>query len=611
MMKFLSLLIFLLLAGSASAQEGTDQQLAQYYYNAGEFAKALPYCQKVYAKDPNKFNFTRYYDCLLQTNSDKDAEKLLKRQMNNDRSNLEYPVMLGEFYESHAREKEAQKLYQELISDYSGSSFTLLELYRAFKSKGKYDLALQSLERGRKTLKENYPLNLEFAEMYSILGQPEKMVDEYLGFIDIDPAYGYVVQSALSQKVDLGAENSPEYEMLKQKLLERTQKKPNDFVYSEMLIWLFTQKKQFQAALVQAQALDKREKGGGRRVYDLGTMCVQNKVYDVARKAFKYIVDLGEDNPMYYEAEFALLNTRFLEITQNRNYEQSELTETLAEYNRTLARVGKNRSSVRLISELAHIQAYYANQSLEAKNLLEEALKIPGLTNIQEAEVKMLLADILVLRDDIWDASLLYMQVDKDFKYEPIGFEAKFKNARIFYYDGDFDFAQNQLDVLKQSTSKLIANDAMKLSLLITDNYGLDSNFTAMSQFARADLLLEQHQYGEAFRIFDSIVTAFPYHGLADEILLRKGIAMENQGKWAEAVVYLNDLLKYHSDDILADDALFRLGSIYENNLPDKEKAIECYKKILFEYKGSLYTIEARKRLRILRGDAQAGDDNL
>jgi tetratricopeptide (TPR) repeat protein len=610
-MKLLSLIFILFLATIARTQEGTDQQLAQYYYAAGQFEKALPYCQKLYAKENNKFNFTRYYDCLIALENEKEAEKLIKKQISTDRNNLEYPVLLGEFYENHDKAKDANKIYQDLITDYSTSTFTLLDLYKAFRNKGKYDLALQLLEKGRKSLKENYPLNIEFAEIYNITGQPEKMIEEYLNLIEIQANYAPSIQSVLTQRIDFSKEISPEYDLLKQKLLEKSQKKPNEFVYAEMLIWLFTQKKQFASALVQAQALDKREKGAGQRVYELGNMCVQNKVFDVARKCFKYVVDMGEENDLFYEAEFALLNTHFQEITQNRNYASEELTSTLNDYQATLNRVGKNRSSIRLISELAHIQAYYANQTLEAKNLLEEALKIPGITQIQEAELKMQLADILVLRDDIWEASLFYMQVDKDFKYEPIGFEAKFKNARIFYYDGDFKFAQNQLDVLKQSTSKLIANDAMKLSLLITDNYGLDSNFTAMSLFATADLLLEQHQYEKAFFLFDSIVKAFPYHGLADEILLRKGIAMENQGKWTEAVVFLEDLMKYHADDILADDALFHLGDIFENHLEDKEKAIESYKKILFDYKGSLYTTEARKRLRALRGDAIDPEDNL
>ncbi len=229
---------------------------------------------------------------------------------------------------------------------------------------------------------------------------------------------------------------------------------------------------------------------------------------------------------------------------------------------------------------------------------------MPGLTDMQKAEVKMNLADVLVLQDDIWQASLYYMQVDKDFKYETIGHEAKFKNARIFYYDGDFKFAQSQLDVLKQSTSKLIANDAMKLSILITDNLGLDSNYVAMNLFANADLLLEQHRYEQAFGLYDSILTAFPYHGLADEIYLRKAQAMQQQGKWQEAVSFLEKIVSQHSDDILADDALFQLGELYEKHLNDKEKAAEYYKKILFDYKGSLLTVEARKRFRALRGDA-------
>jgi tetratricopeptide (TPR) repeat protein len=215
----------------------------------------------------------------------------------------------------------------------------------------------------------------------------------------------------------------------------------------------------------------------------------------------------------------------------------------------------------------------------------------------------MKLADIHVLHGDIWEASLFYMQVEKDFKFETIGHEAKFKNARIFYYDGEFDFAQSQLNVLKESTSKLIANDAMKLSIMITDNFGLDSNYQAMMWFAQGDLWVEQHRYLEAFTLFDSIILTYPYHSLGDEILLKKSDAMMLEGNWSESIRFLEELLKYHGEDILADDAVFQLGDIYETHLNDKEKAAEYYKKILFDYRGSLYSEEARKRFRAIRGD--------
>jgi tetratricopeptide (TPR) repeat protein len=423
--------------------------------------------------------------------------------------------------------------------------------------------------------------------------------------------YLQTVQTILSRQIDFAEADEKTYEIVRTSLLERIQKRPDSFVYNEMLIWLFIQKRNFSAALSQAQALDKRTEQTGSRVMELGKICVENRMYDVARKAYQYVKGLGESLPNYYAAENALLNVRFLEVTTNRNYSTVELNATLAEYNQVIKRIGKKRQAIELLIEMGHIMAFYGDKADSAILLLNDALNIAGLTDIQKAEVKMQLADIHVLHGDIWEASLLYLQIESDFKFEPIGFEAKFKNARIYYYDGEFDFAQSQLSVLKESTSKLISNDAINLSLLITDNFGLDSNYQAMNWFAKADLLIEQHQYTEAFSLFDSIITTYPYHSLGDEILLRKSKAMQLQGEWTKAIAYLEELLKYHGTDILADDALFQLGDIYQFQLNDPEKAAEFYKKILFEYKGSLYGIEARKRYRELRGDKLTEDEEI
>lgn len=610
-MKLILSLFLIFILGSFQAQEGTDLQLAQYYFSNGEFEKALPYCKKVFEKDNSKFNFNRLYECFLNTSNEKEAEKLVKKQISTHKDDFDYPMLLAELYQKQENLKAANKIYQELIDENAKSRFAVVDLYQTFRKRNKPDLAMQTLEVGRKSMKNDYPLHIQFAEMYLLNGQTDKMIEEYLDFLEIQPNSLDLVQTSLSKNIDFTDDNKAEVGLLKEKLLEKVQKKPNETIYAEMLIWLFIQKKQFTSAIQQAQALDKREDNDGFRVLEIGNMCMQNKNYQDARKAFKIVVALGEDRQFYFQAEYALLNSRYSELTEQRNYSTEEVNETLKEYQVVLDRLGVNRKSFEIIKEIAHIQAFYGNKSEQAVTLLKQGLEIPGLTNMQTAEFKMLLADIYVLLDDIWESSLLYMQVDKDFKFEPIGFEAKFKNARIFYYDGDFKFAQSQLDVLKQSTTKLIANDAMKLSILITDNYGLDSNYTAMSKFAQADLFLEQHQYAKAFELYDSIMKDFPYHGLADEISLRKAQAMQQQGKWHEAVFYLEDLLKYHADDILADDALFQLGSIYENNLLNTEKAIEMYKRILFEYKGSLYTAEARKRYRALRGDKIEAEDEL
>ncbi len=585
------------------AQEGSDQQLAQYYYANGEFGKAVSYYQRLFEKENSKLNFNRYYECLIKTENFKEAEKIIKKQIAENKTNYELKVMLGEFYDQTNAPEKATKLYEDLIDELIPNPSLIIQIYQAFKGKGKSDFAFKTLEKGRKILKDSYPLNLQFADYYYSLNQLDKMIVEYMDLLDSQSNYLEEIETTISRQIDFSKESDVTYDLIRQKLLERIQKKPNELVYSEMLIWLFIQKKNFNAALIQVQAIDKRENEQGRRVFELGTICIENKEYETARKAFQYIIQLGADQIYYFEAEKCLLNTRFLEVTTNRRYSKEDIEATIIEYENALNRIGKKRTSLQLIMEMAHIQAFYANQVTAAISNLQEALKMPSITDIERAEIKMKLADILVLKGDIWEASLYYMQIDKDFKFEPIGHEAKFKNARIFYYDGEFDFAQSQLSVLKESTSKLIANDAMQLSLLITDNFGIDSNYTVMSWFANADLLIEQHRYDDAFVLFDSIVKKYPYHSLSDEILLKKSRAMQLQGKWNEAVIYLEDILKYYKEDILADDALFQLGDIFENQLNDKEKAIEYYKRILFDYKGSLYSVEARKRYRTLRGD--------
>lgn len=607
-MKYCLLLLLVFISLGLKAQVDTDMQLAQHYYSSGDFEKAKIYYVKLYEKDPSKFNFLRYYDCLIQTNDKKEAEKVLKKQSNAHRYDIEYQVILGQFYEENNETDKAQKLYSSLIEDLQADPNSIISLFNAFKGKGRNDLALSTIEKGRKLLKGTYPLHFQFAELYGATGEKDKMIAEYLDLLDFHSSYASSIQSLLSRQIDFSADESKEFDLMKNALLERIQKRPEESVYSEMLVWLFIQKRNFSGALTQMQALDKRLNEQGRRVLDLGRICVENKEYETARKCFKYVTNLGTDQLYYYQAETALLNTRFLEVTTNRNYSKEELDATLLEYKTTIDRVGKKRSSISLIIEMCHIQAFYANQASSAITTLTEALTIPGLTDMQKSEVKMELADIHVLHGDIWEASLYYMQIETDLKFEPIGHEAKFKNARIFYYDGEFDFAQSQLSVLKESTSKLIANDALKLSILITDNFGLDSNYQAMTWFANADLLVEQHRFDEAFILYDSIIKTYPYHSLGDEILIRKSKAMQDQGRWSEAISFLEELLKYNGEDILADDALFQLGDIYENHLNNKEKASDYYKTLLFNFKGSLYSVEVRKRFRQIRGDQNLDD---
>ncbi len=431
-MKFRLVFFFWLFSLSLSAQESTDQQLAQYYFSRGDFEKALPYCQKVFQKENSKFTFTRYYECLLKTKKEKDAEKVLKKQVDLFTDELPYKVLLADFYETYEEPKSAQKIYQKLIEENASSSIRILELYALLKSKGKTALSFQLLEQGRKQLKDAYPLHLQFADYYASQKLTEKMIDEFLDLLEIKPEQMEQIQASLANYIDFTQDNNPSGEILRNALLDKVQRKKGDIIYDEMLMWFYTQKRQFALALNQAQAMDKRTKGDGSRVFDLANLFIQNRDYILARKGYEYLIKQGQGSPFYFQAEQSILHTRFLEITEQRNFTQEAIIQVISEYNTSLQRLGKNRNTLTLLKEQAHIQAFYANYADSAIVLLETALKLPGISGMQVAEIKMLLADVYVLKDDIWEASILYMQIDKDFKFETIGFEAKFKNARVF-----------------------------------------------------------------------------------------------------------------------------------------------------------------------------------
>ena len=607
-MKNLIILTFLFRFFLCAAQSETDIQLAQHYFTSGEFDKATSYYEKLYTSQSTKVYFTRYLECLMQIKDYKTAEKTIKKHISQNKNDKEIQVILGQFYEDIDEPQKSIKVYEDLLSSFSNDPGEIINLYQLFIGKGKFDIAKKVLDKGKK-IASYYPFNFQYADLYSLTGNNRLMLEEYIDYLLIQPTMAETIQNAISSRVDLSQSDGKDYLILKEILLQKIQVDNSNFIYAEMLIWLFVQNKNFSAAFTQVVALDKRIQGDGSRVLDLGTICLENKSYAIARNCFNYVIALGIDNQYYIESQKLLLNSRFIELTTNRAYNQSEIDATLADYNVALTRLGKTKFTIAILNEQAHILAFYADRASEAIIILQDAILIQSLTDIQRAQLKMQLADIEVLKGDIWEASLLYMQIDKDFKFEAIGDEAKYKNARIFYFDGEFDFAQSQLNILKESTSKIIANDAMHLSVSITENFGLDSNYTAMTWFSSAELLIEQHKYLEAYTLFDSIQYNFPFHALADDILYRKAKAMEMQGKWTESCLLYEDILKFHPKDIFADDALFRLGDIYEQILLDKDKALEYYKKLAIDYKGSFYGAESIKRIRILRGDKNVEED--
>ncbi len=585
----------------AFAQPSTDDQLAYQFYQNKEFDKALVYYENLYNKKSNQQYYLPYLNCLLEIKDFKKAEKVIKKQIKQNPDNLNFVVDLGKLYFKAQETDKAKSSWEQAVKSIRTDD-QVFNTAGAFITINQYDLAIDTYLKGRKISQNNYPYSFELAEVYNMKGDKLAMISEYLDILEMNDSYIQTVQNALQTTFNNDA-NPQQNELLKTELLKRIQRNPDKTIFSELLIWMQIQLKDWEGAFVQAKALDKRKKEEGARVMGLAQLFTQNESYDIATRAYQYVLAKGKNNYFYTDAQKGLLNAAYQKITTKGNSTSLELTELEKNFQITINELGKAANTVDLMKKLAHLQAFYLNETAEAVALLEEAIALPQIEPHLRADCKLELGDILLVTGDIWEASLRYSQVEKEFKHDAIGQEAKFRNAKISYYTGDFKWAQSQLDVLKGATSKLIANDAMDLSLLISDALAIDSNTAPLMIYSRADLLAFQNKDDVAILTLDSINTLFPNHALADDILYKKAKLEIKHGKYTEAAGFYEAILTNYGTDILADDALFNLADLNENQFKNNNKAKELYQQLLEKYPGSLYVVEARKRFRKLRGD--------
>lgn len=594
----IALVLIACLAATAPVQAQNPNLANQYFIN-GEYAKAATIYQQLLEQDDrNEYFFNRYIDCLISLEDYDTGDKAIKKRIKKEPRNYALYVTYGSLLEKAGRMPEAEEQYDLAIKNMPPDFNSVSRLANLFTGKSRYDYATKTYETGAQLLKDPNRFAFNLGELYRRKGETGKMIEQYLNSIADDPTKTGTVQTLLSRYL-----SPADFEELQAQLYERIQKTENpDFI--ELLAWSFVQTKDYKSALRQYKALDRQFNENGRRIFQLAETAADAKDYDTAVEAYNYIVGLQNiNNPYFFAAIKGSLDCRRRKITEGFSYTQAELLTLEKDYEAFLNRFPGNRSTAPIVLQLAQLEALYLNNVGKAVSLLESQLKVPGLTADDIARTKIDLADYYLIQGEIWESTLLYSQVDKDFKEETPGQEARFKNARLSYFNGDFEWAQSQCNILKAATSRLIANDALDLSVFIMDNLNLDTTADAISLYAGAELLVYQNQFEEALQKLDTLRRDFPEHALQDDILyLQAQIATKRQDYALAAALY-GEVVEKYADGIRADNALFAMAGLYETHLNDKEKAKALFEKVFIDYSGSVFAVEARKRYRILRGD--------
>jgi tetratricopeptide (TPR) repeat protein len=594
--------VVLTLNSFAQKPTNNHDKLALQYFEQKEFEKANEYFEGLYDKNPEGW-YTYYFKSLLGAKDYSKAEKITKKQLKQNKNNVYLYVYLGRVYKIQNEEKKEKDAYEKAIKELVAVQPYLQNTANAFIEDGLFDYAIDAYNKGRKATPD-YPYFYERADIYKQKNDLKAMINEYLDALEFRDSEIQTVQGNLQNSLGYddqeGGINNP---LLKQELQKRIQKSPDKISLCEFLIFIQKQQKDFDGAFVQSKALDKRLKEDGNRIFELAKICTSNQNWDAAKRCYDYIIEKGPNNLYYDAAIIDGINVEYLAITQKQQPTQEELTALEHKLEQANGKYKQSFLNAQIIRNLVSLKAFYLNKGDEAITLLQAFVDQSGMDALAKAEYKILLGDIYILKGEIWESSLLYSQVEKDFKYEAIGQEAKFRNAKLSFYAGDFAWAKTQADVLKGATTKLIANDALNLSLIITDAIGVDTNDLPLRLYASAELMVVQHKYKEAILRMDSINLLFSTNTLGDDINYSKAQIYSSQGKYAEAEAMYKNILEYYPTELYGDDAQFKLAELYDKNLNDKEKAKKAYQDVLTNYPGSVFTVEARKRYRELRGD--------
>ncbi len=589
-MKKLLLTVFLLVSLLGRAQ---SEQLANNYFDRGEFEKALVSYEELLKGQEGNFNyFQRVIECYQQLQQFEKAEKALELRLDKyKQSNL--LVELGFNYQLQKNQEKAKKYYEQALDRIKKNANEVYGIAYVFEKKALFDYALQAY----KTALEKEPrmsFGFQMATLYGQLGNTDLMIETFLDESVKNPQNLPIIQNQLSRFMTEEVDASFN-EALKKALLIRAQK-TQDVVWNDFLSWYFVQIKEYGKAFIQQKAIYKRNPDSFANIVNLGQMAIEDNDEDSAKEILTFVLDNTQDLELLIQSHSYLLE---MKINHALAKDYPTITQELDDL---IKQFGPSPYTLSLLELQANFTAFHLNNPEKAKAILKNAMEMP-INRYQMAEVKMALADIFLYEEKFNQALIYYSQIDEEMGGDAIGQEASLKTAKTSYFKGDFEWASHQLKVLKSAPSQLIANDALDLFLLISDNTVEDSTQVALKKFARADFLLYQNKKPEALAGFQLILKENKGDAIEPVTLLRIGKIYEKMGDFAKALDNYNEIISKHKDCIYVDEALYYSAEIYNLNLNDPEKAKPLYEEMIFKHEDSIYFVDSRNKYRKLRGD--------
>jgi tetratricopeptide (TPR) repeat protein len=585
-------------AGTTLAQSN-EADLANEYFLDGEYEKAILLYEKLLGKQPEHLPYIqRIVLSHIELESFAAAQDFLVKLEKKNKSQLLYPALRGLVEWANDDRPGAEARWRDLFKKQATSPEQFAALGSFLADAGQMELAIECYKQGRLVLKNPQLFGFELASLYRRQNDLENATLELAQRVLADP-------TLLTQmRNEILAMTSPEtVKPIEKGLFKLLQPQPEHVGLNELLYDVFVQGKRFKDAVKQAKSLDRLRRENGQRLLTLALTLQVNAEYKLSNDLLTYLIDERPDSPYHLEAHQQRVKNFELQAFSQVPIDSAAVLAAVAGYDQLFAQFGRREALREALLRKAKLCIFYLNDLQQAESELQ-AIQNLALPLIEKAEANLLIGDIHVIRQAYFEAEKQYLQVDEAFAGSQVGAMAKFRLSQLDYYKGDFALAKERLGILKDNSSNDIANDAIRLYLTIQDNTGLDTSETALQLFAHAQLLIYQKRFPEAMTLLDSIRYEFPTHTLQDEILWEKAQIYLTQRDLETAMLLMEEILEKHPRDIWADDALFTLATLNHYTLKDTATAQKLYMRLLMDYPASLFKVQARERIRQLRGES-------
>jgi hypothetical protein len=596
---FIGILSFLLVPQLLWGQDNSDAQIAKQYFDQQEFEKSEILYKKLYSQSPEKY-YKNYYSNLIALRKYNEAKEIVLKKAKQSSQSIESHLDLGYIYIKQNDSAQAHREMTQAIEKSAKDASNIAMVFEFLKPLRQYHLIIQLFETAQKKQNNTQIYTNELIQYYLQLSESKKAAGLFVEEIKRLNDQTFFVAIQVIQPF---VENRSFLVSLEKQVYTMLGKEPNSIKWNEIALWLSLQTKNYEDAIRISKSLDKKNNENGSRLLDLAEMAKSDRQFDVAIDCYDYVIQKKEKAALYHPAFLKKSET----LIQKMELEPINDTTAVKKIQKDFADYFNENGYSAITGDCQILYAaFYLKQFNKldtAIHILKRLLAIGDITKNTRSMAKLDLGDYLIMDGDIWEAALIYGQVGADEKDSPLGEMARFKNAKLFYYKGEFELAQELLNILKSATSELIANDALKISVFIQDHLDDESQTMAMNQIADAELYFLQNQPQKAFQLLDSAKSIKSSESLVDDIWMLEAEYFISKKMFAQATQRLESLVAKYPREVLTDKALFLLGELYEKNPSDTEKAKEVYMKILQNFKDSVYTSEARKRIRWLRGE--------